>query len=305
MSRVGFIGLGIMGGPMAANLVRAGHDVVGFNRSRAAVDRLVEAGGAAAGDVAEAVDGAEFVITSLPDSPDVQTIALDEGGVFDHAVEGTIYIDMSTIAPRVAREIAERGGAQGIGVIDAPVSGGDNGAKTGTLSIMAGGAEHDVARAMPLFEAMGSTIVHVGPAGSGQTVKAANQLIIGATLGVVAEALEFLEASTVDTGAALAVLGGGMAASAILERKAPAMVSGDFQPGFRIDLHHKDLGIALAAAREVGVITPIGAFAGQLLAQSRAQGDGLLDHSAVIRAVDRMCGRDVHGEDAATGSAGG
>jgi len=178
MTTIGFIGLGIMGGPMAANLVRAGFDVIGYNRSPARTDRLVEAGGRAAATVPDAVRGSDFVLSCLPDSPDVERIAMGTDGVFDHARPGALYIDMSTIAPATAVKVAEAGRARGIAVLDAPVSGGEKGAIDGILSIMVGGDAGDLETARPVLRAMGTTIVHVGGPGAGQTVKAANQLFV-------------------------------------------------------------------------------------------------------------------------------
>jgi 2-hydroxy-3-oxopropionate reductase len=235
MTTIAFIGLGIMGGPMAANLVKAGHDVVGHNRSRPAVDALVGNGGRAADSLADAVREAEVVITMVPDSPDVEAAALGEDGIYAHARPGTLHIDCSSIRPDVARRVAQTGAEQGFRVVDAPVSGGEVGAVQATLSIMVGGADDDVAQAMPILEAVGSTVVHVGPSGSGQTVKAANQLIVAGTIELVAEAIVFLEAHGVDTGAAVEVLAGGLAGNQILERKATGMLAREFAPGFRID----------------------------------------------------------------------
>jgi 2-hydroxy-3-oxopropionate reductase len=291
VSTIAFIGLGIMGGPMAGQLVTAGHDVVGYNRSQPPLARLVEAGGRAAASVAEAVKDADVVITMVPDSPDVQLVALGEGGIFEHAKPGALYIDCSSIRPDVAASVAAQGKERGFRVLDAPVSGGEIGAINATLSIMVGGDEEDVAAAMPVLEALGETIVHVGPAGAGQTVKAANQLIVAGTIQLVAESIVFLQAYGVDVQAAIKVLAGGLAGNQILERKAPAMLRREFAPGFRIDLHHKDMGIVTSAAREAGVVIPLGALTAQLLAAARAQGHGSRDHSALLLVVEQLSGR--------------
>ena len=289
MTTMGFIGLGIMGGPMAANLVKAGHAVVGYNRRPEPIERLVAAGGAS--NVAEAVAGADVVITMLPDSPDVQTVALGEDGVFANAKPGLLYIDGSTIRPAVSADLAAEGAKRGIRVVDAPVSGGEQGAVDASLSIMVGGSPEDFAAARPVLEAVGKTVVHVGPPGAGQTVKAANQLIVAGTIQLVSEAIVFLEAHGVDMESAIKVLAGGLAGNAILDRKAAGMLARRFDPGFRIDLHHKDLGIVQAAAREAGVVIPVGALVSQLVASLRAQGHGSLDHSALLLLVEQLSGR--------------
>jgi 2-hydroxy-3-oxopropionate reductase len=288
---IGFIGLGIMGSPMAANLVKAGYDVAGHSRGRAGLDRLAAAGGRPVRDVAEAVAGADVVITMLPDSPDVEQVVLGPGGVLAHARPGTLLIDMSTVQPQTARTVAAAAADRGVRALDAPVSGGEQGATEGTLSIMVGGAEADAEAARPVLEALGTTIVHVGPAGAGQTVKAANQLVVAGTIQLVAEAIVLLEASGVDAGAGLRVLAGGLAGSTVLDRKAAGMLARSFAPGFRVDLHHKDLGIMLEAAREAGAVVPVGALLAQLMAALRAQGDGALDHTALLRLAERMAGR--------------
>lgn len=286
MAKIAFIGLGIMGLPMAVNLVRAGHDVTGYNRSPAKTARFAEQGGQAADSISEAVRDAEFVVTMLPDSPDVESVA---GDVCTAA--GAVWIDMSTIAPATAKSVAAQAKEAGLRPLDAPVSGGEQGAIDGTLSIMVGGEAADVEAARPVLDVVGKTIVHVGPAGAGQTVKAANQLIVAGTIGLVAEALTLLDAQGVDLKPAVEVLSGGLAGSAVLDRKSPAMLEHKFQPGFRIDLHHKDLGIALDTAREAGVPLPVGAVVAQLMAAARTQGHGDLDHSALLLVLEGLAGR--------------
>jgi 2-hydroxy-3-oxopropionate reductase len=289
---VAFIGLGIMGAPMAANLVKAGFDVVGYNLHASKVQDLVDRGGRGAPDVATAVRDADVVITMVPDSPDVESVTGGPEGVFANAREGALYVDMSTIRPDVAVRVAEAGRAAGVRVLDAPVSGGEAGAIEGSLSIMVGGAAGDFADARPVLDAVGKTIVHVGPAGSGQTVKAANQLIVAGNIQLLAEAIVFLEAYGVDTDAALAVLGGGLAGSTVLDRKGASMLVREFTPGFRLALHHKDMGIVTSAAREAGVVIPLGALVAQLVAAMVARGDGGLDHSGLLKLALEVSGRD-------------
>jgi 2-hydroxy-3-oxopropionate reductase len=291
MTTVGFSGLGIMGAPMAANLVDAGFDVVGYNRSRAPTDELERRGGSGADSVADAVRDADVVVTMLPDSPDVEAVALGDDGVLANVGSGTLYIDMSTIRPAVSRHIAELALQAGVRALDGPVSGGEQGAVEGSLSIMVGGEPADFDAAGPVLAAVGSTIAHVGPSGSGQTVKAANQLIVAGTFQLVAEAIVFLEAHGVGTDVALEVLAGGLAGNTILRRKAAGMVRREFTPGFRLDLHHKDMGILLSAAREAGVAIPFGALAAEFIGALRAQGHGDLDHSAMLMLVEQLSGR--------------
>jgi 2-hydroxy-3-oxopropionate reductase len=291
MTTIGFIGLGIMGGPMAANLVKAGFDVIGYNRSRDKVDALISVGGQGADDVASTVRDADIVITMVPDSPDVEAVTSEENGIFANAKKGALYIDMSSIRPDVAVRVARRGYERGLRVLDAPVSGGEVGAVEASLSIMVGGDAADFEAAQPVLEAVGKTIVHVGPAGAGQTVKAANQLIVAGNIELVAEAIVFLEAYGVDMEAAVAVLGGGLAGSTVLARKGASMLAGEFTPGFRLQLHHKDLGIVQSAAREAGVVIPLGAVVSELVAAMVARGDGGLDHSGLLKLVRELSGR--------------
>ncbi|MCF8786227.1 2-hydroxy-3-oxopropionate reductase [Rhodococcus ruber] len=291
MSTIAFIGLGIMGSPMAVNLTKAGHQVVGYNLSPERTAALVEAGGTAADSIAKAVAGADVVAVMVPDSPDVQAVLAGDDGVFAHAPAGALIIDFSSIRPDVTTALAAQASERGFRLIDAPVSGGEAGAKNAALSIMVGGTDEDFAAAKPVLDVVGKTVVHVGPNGSGQTVKAANQLIVAGNIQLLAEAIIFLEAYGVDTAAAVEVLGGGLAGSAVLNQKAQKMLDRSFEPGFRIDLHHKDLGIVTSAAREAGVVTPLGAVVAQLMASARANGDGGLDHSGLLRGVERLSGR--------------
>ena len=292
--KIAFIGLGIMGSPMAANLVRAGHTVTGFNLTQDAIDKLVADGGRAAGSIAEAVADAEVVITMVPADPQVEQVILGEGGVLESARPGTLLIDMSSITPQTSIKVAQAAAEKGIRTLDAPVSGGEAGAVEAVLSIMVGGGAEEFAEAKPLFDALGTTVIHVGPAGAGQTVKAANQLIVAVNIQVVAEAVVFLENAGVDLPAALDVLAGGLAGSTVLNRKKANMVDRQFAPGFRIDLHHKDMGIVTAAARAVEAPLPVGSLVAQLVASARANGDGSLDHSALLRGVERLAGRKVN-----------
>ncbi|PZG22009.1 2-hydroxy-3-oxopropionate reductase [Nonomuraea aridisoli] len=291
MTTIAFIGLGIMGSPMSVNLVRAGHTVTGYNRTPDKTAALVEAGGRAASSIAEAVVDAEVVAVMVPDSPDVREVLTGLDGVLAHAKPGALIIDFSTIRPDVAAELAGAARARGLRPLDAPVSGGEAGARNATLSIMVGGEEDDFQAARPVFDAVGKTVVHVGPSGSGQTVKAANQLIVAANLQALAEAVVFLEAHGVDLDAALDVLAGGLAGSAVLTQKRANMVTRTFEPGFRLALHHKDMGIVTSAAREAGVALPSAALVAQLVAAANAAGDGALDHSALLRGVERLSGR--------------
>jgi len=292
MTTIAFIGLGIMGSPMAVHLANAGHTVVGHNRSPHKTQPLVDAGGTAAGSVAEAVRDADVVAVMVPDSPDVQDVLAGDDGVFANARPGTLVIDFSSIRPDVTVELAAQAKDRGMRLLDAPVSGGEAGAKNAALSIMVGGDAEDFETARPLLDVVGKTVVHVGPSGSGQTVKAANQLIVAANIQALAEAVVFLEAYGVDTKAALEVLGGGLAGSKVLDQKQEKMLSRSFDPGFRIELHDKDMGIVTAAARGAGVAVPLGALVAQLMASAKAVGDGGLDHSGLLRGVERLSGRD-------------
>ncbi|MEE4542657.1 2-hydroxy-3-oxopropionate reductase [Streptomyces sp. V4-01] len=293
LPKVAWIGLGIMGSPMSENLIRAGYDVTGHTLEQAKLERLAAAGGTAAGSVAEAVRDADVIVTMVPASPQVEAIAYGEDGILENARPGALLIDTSSITPQTSVDLAAAAADRGIRVLDAPVSGGEAGAVEAVLSIMVGGDQADFDEARPLLEVLGGTVVRCGPHGSGQTVKAANQLIVAVNIQACAEAVVFLEKSGVDLSAALEVLGGGLAGSTVLARKKDNFLRRAFAPGFRVDLHHKDMGIVTEAARSVGAALPVGSVVANLVASLRAQGDGGLDHSALLRGVQRLSGLTV------------
>jgi 2-hydroxy-3-oxopropionate reductase len=280
--RVGFIGLGIMGRPMAHHLLQAGFPLIVHSRSPGPVQALAAAGAEAARSSAEVAAASTIVITMLPDTPDVDEVVLGADGVAAGANPGTLVIDMSTIDPGATRRIASELGGRGLAMLDAPVSGGEKGAVDATLSIMVGGNPPDVVRAMPLFECMGRTIVHVGSAGAGQVCKACNQLVVAATIEAVAEAIALAERSGVDAGKVRKALLGGFAASKILEVHGQRMLDRTFEPGFRARLHAKDARIILRAASDVGLEVPGFVPVAQQLDDLVQTGNGELDHSGLF-----------------------
>jgi 2-hydroxy-3-oxopropionate reductase len=286
--RVGFIGLGIMGMPMARNLMEAGYELTVHNRSPEKAEELGKEGAAVAATPREVAQNSDVVITMLPDSPQVREVVAGEDGVLEGISEGALLIDMSTISPVVTEELAEALKEKGASMLDAPVSGGDVGAIEGTLSIMVGGEEADFQRAKPLFEAMGKTITHVGPTGAGQVTKAANQVVVALTIEAVSEALVLGSAGGVSPEKILDVLSGGLASNKVMEVKREKFLSHTFEPGFRSELHHKDLGIALAAGREYGVVLPVTAIVDQMLLSMRRKGWGGEDHSALLRIIEDL-----------------
>lgn len=285
---IGFIGLGVMGRPMAAHLTAAGAKVAVHNRSSAAVDDLVSKGAVRAQNPAEVARHADVIITMLPDLPDVENVLFDSDGVLSTARRGALVIDCSTVTSDGATSIAARLGEHGVRFVDAPVSGGETGAVNGTLAVMMGGEAESVAEAARVVEPFASVTAHVGPTGSGQFVKAANQMIVAGNLAMVAEALTLLQRTPVDIDAAVRVLNSGLAASRVLENKAAKMINHEFTPGFRIDLHHKDLQIALGAAETANVAVPVTAHVTQLVQALRSAGDGGLDHAALVRSIERL-----------------
>jgi 2-hydroxy-3-oxopropionate reductase len=284
---VGFIGLGIMGQPMALNLVRAGYPLLVHNRTRSKEEPLVSEGASAAESPRALAAACDVVITMLPDSPDVEAVYFGEDGVLADARSGQLLIDMSSIAPAVARSVAAAAFSVGADALDAPVSGGDVGAREGTLSIMVGGSEAAFARARPLFEVLGKTIVRVGEAGAGQTAKACNQILVAVTIEAVSEALVLASKAGVDPERLIEVLSGGLAGNRVMEVRRRNFLEHDFTPGFKLALHHKDLGIALRTARELDVFLPTTAIVDQMLAALEAAGDGGLDHSALLKVIEQ------------------
>src|SRR5918992_166621 len=286
---VGFIGLGIMGRPMAKNLMEAGYELVLQNRSPEKAEGLAEEGNATAArsprEVAEACD---IVITMLPDSPDVEAVVAGEGGVLEGIRDGALLVDMSTISPVVTEELAEKVKGRGASMLDAPVSGGDVGAIEGTLSIMVGGSEKDFERAKPLFEVMGKTVTHVGPSGAGQVTKAANQVVVALTIEAVSEALVLGSKGGVAPEKILDVLSGGLAANKVMEVKREKFLSHEFEPGGKVEFHHKDLGIALSAGREYGVVLPVTAIVDQMFEALMTRGRGGWDHSALLTLIEDL-----------------
>ena len=289
--KVGFVGLGIMGKPMAKNLIKAGYDLVIYEGSGAA-DELKEEGAEGADSYKAIAEQCGIVITCLPADPQVEEVYKGDDGLLVGAGEGDLLIDMSTISPLVTKDIARAASERGAKTLDAPISGGEPGAIAGELSIMVGGDAEDFERAKPLFEAMG-TPVHVGDAGSGQIVKACNQIIVGVVLEGVSEALVLGSKAGVDPAKVIEAVSGGLAGTKVMDQKRDKFLGHDFEPGFRIELHHKDLGIALRTAREVGVPLPVTALVDQMLQELQVKGRGELDHSAVLSVIEDAAGHKI------------
>ena len=285
---LGLIGLGIMGRPMARNLLRAGYGLMVHDVDRSAVDALVAEGATAGTTPRQVAEATDVLITMLPDSPQVREVYLGPDGAFEALRAGWMAIDMSSIAPSTARDVAARAAAGGAEMLDAPVSGGDKGAIAGTLSIMVGGTDAAFERAMPILSALGKTIVHVGPAGAGQVVKVCNQVVVAVVIEAVAEALVLGAKAGVDPGRIADVLQGGLAATKVLEMRRENMLTGRFDPGFRIRLHLKDLKNALELARETNVVLPAAAQVEQLMRAMAAAGRADYDHSGLVTVLEDL-----------------
>jgi len=290
MSKVGYIGLGIMGASIARNLMKAGHELVVHNRSRQIVEQLVSEGATAAQSPKEVAQQVDFVFTNLPDSPDVEQVVLGENGIIEGAHAGLIYIDNSTIKPELARVLAEKLAAVGVDALDAPVSGGDVGAKNGTLTIMVGGTEAAFDKTAPLFAGMGKAWVLVGDAGAGQIAKVCNQIIVGAQMVGLAEALITAQKRGVDPRRMVDAIKGGAAQMWTLDVKPPRLFAGNRNPGFKAYMQHKDLGIVLDTAKTYGIPLPMTAVIMQLYEAMLQQGNRELDNSAVISVYESLTG---------------
>jgi 2-hydroxy-3-oxopropionate reductase len=291
--RIGVVGLGIMGEPMARNLLRAGFELTVHNRTPAKAEALAAEGATTAASPAEAAGQGGLVITMLPGPAEVRAVLTGENGVLTGAQPGTLVVDMSTSSPALARELAERARPGAVGMLDAPVSGGPEGAQGGTLSIMVGGEPADVERARPVLEVLGATVTHVGGHGAGQVVKACNQIVVALIIQAVSEALVLGAKAGADPAAILRVLSGGMAANRLLELRAAKFLEHDFSPAGRVRYHHKDLGIALATAREVGVALPATALVDQLFAALDARGQGDQDHVALLTLIEDLAAHRI------------
>jgi len=295
---LGLIGLGIMGRPMGRNLMKAGYPLVVHDVVRAAVDELAADGARAGASPREVAAACDVLVTMLPDGPEVEAVYRGPDGAFEALRPGWLAIDMSSISPRVARDLAAQATAAGAEMIDAPVSGGDKGAIAGTLSIMVGGEPASFERALPILQAMGKTIVHVGPAGSGQVVKCCNQVVVAVVLEAVSEALVLGSKAGVEPARIVEVLQGGLASTRVLEMRAPNMLSGSFDPGFRIRLHLKDLKNALELAREIGVPLPATVEVEQLMQAARVAGREDFDHSGLITVIEDLAAHRISGASA-------
>jgi len=287
---IGFIGLGIMGRPMAKNLLKAGYPLVVHSRSHGPVDDVVAAGAARGSSPKDVASRCDVLITMLPNSPDVELVALGKDGIIEGAKPGLIFADMSTISPIVSQKVGAALAAKGVKMLDAPVSGGEQGAINAALSIMVGGDKAVFEQVMPIFQAMGKTITLLGPLGFGGFTKLANQIIVAGNLTALAEALTLAKKAGLDRELTLTALGGGLAGSRCLEQKKPNYVAGSYKPGFKIDLHHKDLGLILESARELGVPVPVTAMIQEMFTALRVKGRGGLDHSGVITLLEDLAG---------------
>jgi 2-hydroxy-3-oxopropionate reductase len=293
MTRIGFIGLGIMGKPMTKNLLKAGYELVVFDLNKDSVKDVAAAGAIAVSSVGEVARQCQTIITMLPNSPQVKSVALGEGGIFEQAVSGSLYIDMSSIAPLVAKEVGGKLAEKGIRMLDAPVSGGEPKAIEGTLSIMVGGEEADFLEAEPILKQMGASVVRVGSIGSGNTTKLANQVVVALNIAAVSEAMVLAEKAGVDPELVYRAIRGGLAGSTVMDAKTPMMMDRNFKPGFKIDLHIKDLLNALDTAKELGVPLMLTAQVMQMMNVLHERGEGQSDHSALVKFYEDLTNIEI------------
>jgi 2-hydroxy-3-oxopropionate reductase len=288
--QLGYIGLGTMGRPCALNLLRAGHPVAVWARREASLQPLVAEGATACASPREVAQRSRIIFTNLSDTPDVEQVVLGENGLVEGAGPGTVVVDMSTIAAEATRAMAQRLAERDVYLLDAPVSGGEQGAVNGTLSIMVGGNEGTFRQVLPVLEVMGSNIVYMGASGAGQVTKACNQVLVSQTIAAVGEALLLAKAAGVDPARVRQALLGGFAGSRVLDVHGQRMLDADYRPGFSAALHQKDMRIALEAAQQLGLGLPGAALASQFLNALVGQGDGMLDSSAISRIQQRLNG---------------
>jgi 3-hydroxyisobutyrate dehydrogenase len=286
--RIGFIGLGIMGKPMCANLLKAGYTLTVWNRSQPSIDTVVGYGAAAGASPADVAAQSDIIITIVTDSPDVEKVVLGEGGVIEGAQPGAVVIDMTTMSPAVTRDIAAKLAEKGVDMLDAPVSGGDVGAKNGTLSIMVGGKEEVFERCLPVFQAMGKNILHIGPHGAGQTTKLCNQIAVAVNMLAGCEAIMLAARSGIDPHKMLQAISAGAAGSWMISNLAPRIVNGDFAPGFMIRLAQKDLRLVLEAAAQFDLPLPGTSLMNQVWRAVEADGGGDLGTQAAIKALEKL-----------------
>ncbi|MDR0238899.1 MAG: 2-hydroxy-3-oxopropionate reductase [Deltaproteobacteria bacterium] len=291
--KIGFIGLGIMGKPMSKNLLKAGHEVVCFDLNKSGMDEVAAAGAKRAASVADVARECSFLITMLPNSPQVRQVALDQGGIADNAKPGTLLVDMSSIAPLAAREIHDGLKARGIRMLDAPVSGGEPKAIEGTLSVMIGGAQKDFDEAKPVLATMAASVVRVGEIGAGNTAKLANQIVVAINIAALAEAMALATKAGVDPELVFQAIRGGLAGSTVMEAKAPMMLDRNIKPGFKIDLHIKDMGNILETGHAVNVPLPLSAAVMEMMQALKADDLGGADHSALVRYYEKIANLEV------------
>jgi len=293
MKKIGFIGLGIMGKPMAKNLLKAGYPMVAYDVRPEPLAEVVSAGAAAGHSAKDVASRSEVIITMLPDSPDVEAAALGSGGIIEGANPGSILVDMSSIAPRVSQEISARLAGKGVAMLDAPVSGGEPKAIEGTLAIMVGGPQEAFDQVKDLLGVMGASVLRVGEIGSGNTAKLANQIIVALNIAAVSEALVLATKAGVNPEAVFQAIRGGLAGSTVLEAKVPMMLAGNFKPGFRIELHIKDLVNALKTATELDVPIPLAGRVLEIMQALREEGRARDDHSGIVQFYEKLAKVEV------------